>query len=111
MKLNIHEPISAIGNANQTRFTSPVNDNKNADGNKMTSCLVIETNIDLKDFPKAWKREPITIQTPAKIKQMLIILRAGTPILNISADALKQRRSCVGKNWNTQSPINIIPTA
>ena len=47
--------------------------------------------------PKAWQTEMLMIQNPAMIKLTEMIRRAGTPIVSISAEALKSDMGVTAK--------------
>ena len=67
-------------------------------GRSAISCLPTDTHKVKKPFPKAWNTEPATMQKPAKIKLKLIYLKALTPILSISSEALNRANSLSGMN-------------
>ena len=62
-------------------------------------------------WPNAWNTDPETIPKPAKIKQVQMIRRAGTPMASISSEASKSPRSWAGNNSATASPASITHTA
>ena len=95
IELIVTDIISAIGNENQNILTLSLNsiDKIKALGTKTTSWRQIETIIERTPLPNAWKTEPITIQKPANIQLIEIILNAGTPISIICCEASNIWRS------------------
>ena len=96
-----------MGNDHQTKLTSPESERRYAVGIKTTSCLATLTIRLYILLPSAWQVEMLTIEKPAIIKLMLIILKAGTPTEIISAEALKKPRRVSGRSWNAANPNSI----
>ena len=76
----ITEAISAIGIDHHTRSRFPNFDSINATGKRIINCREIDVTSEYIPWPRAWRIDKVTIQNPAAIKLILIILRAGTPI-------------------------------
>ncbi len=102
---------SAMGNAHHTYCTLPDNESRYAAGSNTTSCLAMDITMLYTPFPRAWNKDPQTMQNPAKRKLKLIALSAGTPMESIISDASKSENKGAGNNWNTTKPNTIIPIA
>lgn len=105
------ETISASGYAHQTASSPPVFANTYASGNSARSWRANDSSILGRPLPSAWNTEPDTAQKPANIKQMLIFLKAGTPISSIVSEALNIDSKRPGKIWNSAKPMIIMTVA
>ena len=102
---------SASGNAHQTISSRPLRLRSHAAGSSTTSCRMRDTARLSTPWPRDWKVEEATMEKPARMKWMLMIRRAGTPMASILSDASKKPSSTPGKSWKIATPRTMIPVA
>ena len=85
----------------------PTRASRYAQGTSTTSCRMNDTIIEYTLWPSAWKIEPSTMHTPAKVKLVLMMRSAGSPMASIVSDASNSDRSVPGMVRNSSMPTNI----
>ena len=107
----ITDTISAIGNDNHIAFNPNIFPKIYAKGIITINCLAKAINKLNIPWPKACNTVNTIIVKPPNKKLILIIFKAGTPMLIISLEALNNISNSLENSWKITSPTNIIDTA